>query len=66
VYEVLVRSQNEGGHSEDRGIDGRIELEWMLGRLAGGLSRFRRYISIKSHGGMILTGETPDSFIRAL
>jgi hypothetical protein len=29
-------SPKEGDHLEDRGVDGRMELEWFLGRLAGG------------------------------
>jgi hypothetical protein len=28
-------SPKERGHSEDRGIDGRLGPEWILGRLAG-------------------------------
>jgi hypothetical protein len=30
-------SPKERGHSEDRGIDGRMGLEWILGRLVGGV-----------------------------
>jgi hypothetical protein len=36
VYKVLWESPKERDHSEDQGIDGRIESDWMLGRLAGG------------------------------
>jgi hypothetical protein len=30
-------SPKERDHSEDRDVDGRIESEWILGRLAGGV-----------------------------
>jgi hypothetical protein len=29
-------SLKERDHSEDKGVDGRMGLEWILGRLAGG------------------------------
>jgi hypothetical protein len=29
-------SPKERGHSEDRGVDGSMESEWLLGTLAGG------------------------------
>jgi hypothetical protein len=29
-------SPKERDHSEDRGVDGRMVLEWLLGRLTGG------------------------------
>jgi hypothetical protein len=29
-------SVKEGGHLEDRDVDGRMESEWILGRFAGG------------------------------
>jgi hypothetical protein len=28
-------SQKERGHLEDQGVDGRMESEWILGRMAG-------------------------------
>jgi hypothetical protein len=37
VCKVLVGSQRERGHLEDRVVDGRIGSEWILGRLAGGV-----------------------------
>jgi hypothetical protein len=36
-YKVLVESPKERDHSEDRGIDGKMGLECILGRLAGGV-----------------------------
>jgi hypothetical protein len=30
------KSQKERDHLKDQGVDGRMGLEWMLGRLAGG------------------------------
>jgi hypothetical protein len=35
VYKVLV-GKPEKDHSEDRGIEGRMGSEWILGRLVGG------------------------------
>jgi hypothetical protein len=38
LYKVLVRTPKEKYHSEDQGVGGKIESEWILqlGRLAGG------------------------------
>jgi hypothetical protein len=35
IYMVLVGKPKGKIHLEDRGIDGRLGLEWILGRLAG-------------------------------
>jgi hypothetical protein len=37
VYRVLMGNQKERDQLEDRGIDGRMGSEWILGRLAGGV-----------------------------
>jgi hypothetical protein len=37
VYKVLVGKPKERTHLKDWGIDGRIGLEGILGRLAGGV-----------------------------
>jgi hypothetical protein len=37
VYRVLVGNPKERDHSEDRGVDGRMWSEWILGRLTGGV-----------------------------
>jgi hypothetical protein len=37
VYRVLMESQTERDHLEDKGIDGRMGSEWILGRLAEGV-----------------------------
>jgi hypothetical protein len=37
VYRVLAGGPKERGHLEDQGINGRIGLQWMLGRLAVGV-----------------------------
>jgi hypothetical protein len=37
VYRVLVGKSKERDHLKDRGVDRRMELEWILGRLAGGV-----------------------------
>jgi hypothetical protein len=36
VYRVLMGKPKEKDHLKDRGVDGRMGLEWILGRLAGG------------------------------
>jgi hypothetical protein len=42
VHKVLV-GEPEGNrdHSEDQGIDGNVESEWILGRLTGGMDWIR-------------------------
>jgi hypothetical protein len=35
VYKVYVGCPKERDHSEERGVDGRMGLEWVFGRLAG-------------------------------
>jgi hypothetical protein len=37
LYKVLVGSMKKRDHSEDRGEDGRMGSEWILGRLAAGV-----------------------------
>jgi hypothetical protein len=37
VYRVLAGGPKERGHLEDQVINGRIGLEWMLGRMAVGV-----------------------------
>jgi hypothetical protein len=34
LYKVLVGSPKERDHSEDQSVGGRVESEWILGRLA--------------------------------
>jgi hypothetical protein len=36
AYKVLVVNPEGKDHSEDRGVDGTMGSEWILGRLAGG------------------------------
>jgi hypothetical protein len=37
VYRFRLESPKEKDHSEDRGVDGMMGSEWILGRLAGGI-----------------------------
>jgi hypothetical protein len=37
VYKFLVLKSEGRDHLEDRGVDGRMRSEWILGRLAGGV-----------------------------
>jgi hypothetical protein len=32
AYKILIGKPEEGDHSEDLGVDGRIILEWFLGK----------------------------------
>jgi hypothetical protein len=41
VYKILLGKPKEIDHSEDQGVDWRMGLEWILGRLAGGVDWFR-------------------------
>jgi hypothetical protein len=51
----LWESPKVGDHSEDRGLDGRMGSEWILGRLAeGGLSGFS-WLGIFTRGGLLST-----------
>jgi hypothetical protein len=36
LYKVLVGSPKERDHWEDQGVGGKMESEWILGRLAWG------------------------------
>jgi hypothetical protein len=36
VHRDLVGALKERDHLEDQGVDGRMEIEWCLGTLAGG------------------------------
>jgi hypothetical protein len=45
-------SQRERDHLEDQGVDGRMESEWMLGRLAGGVYIGSIWLRIGTGGGL--------------
>jgi hypothetical protein len=45
-------SPKERNYSEDRGVDGRMGLEWMLGRLAGRWSG-PTWLRIETGGGLL-------------
>jgi hypothetical protein len=45
-------SPKEKDHSEDRGVDGRMGSEWIMGRLAGGWSGFN-CLRIGACGGLL-------------
>jgi hypothetical protein len=40
-------------YSEDLGIDGRIKLEWILGKLGGHIWTARIWVSIRTIGGLL-------------
>jgi hypothetical protein len=49
--ESLVESPKERCYSEDRGIDVRMESEWILGSLVGVVSSFN-WLRIETGGGL--------------
>jgi hypothetical protein len=53
VYRVLVGKPKERYHSEDRGVDGRMGSEWILGRLAEGVCTGFNWLRIGSGGEML-------------
>jgi hypothetical protein len=46
-------SQKERGHSKDRGVDGRMGLEWILGILAEGVWSGHSWLRIVTGGGLL-------------
>jgi hypothetical protein len=52
LYKVLVEKPKERGHSEDRGVNGRMESEWILGNVDGGWSGFS-WLRIGTGGGLL-------------
>jgi hypothetical protein len=53
VYKVLVGEPEGKNHSEDQGVDGRMESEWILGSLAGGWIGFD-WLRIETGGALLL------------
>jgi hypothetical protein len=52
MYKVLVESPKERDPTEDRGIVGRIESEWILGKLPGVWSALS-WLRIGTGGGLL-------------
>jgi hypothetical protein len=46
-------SPTERDHSEDRGVDDRMGLEWILGRLAGAVYVGSSWLRIGIGGGLL-------------
>jgi hypothetical protein len=53
VYKVLVGKPEEGDHSEDQGVGGRMESEWILGRLAWGVWIGFDWLRTGTGGGLL-------------
>jgi hypothetical protein len=53
VYRVLVESRKERDLLEDRGADGRMGSEWILGRLAGWVWSGSSWLRIGTSGGLL-------------
>jgi hypothetical protein len=45
--------QKERDLLEDRGVDGRMGSEWLLGRLAGGVQSGSSWLRIGTGGGLL-------------
>jgi hypothetical protein len=52
LYMVLGENPKQKDHSEDRGVDGRMGLEWILWRFSGGRSGFS-WLRIENVGGLL-------------
>jgi hypothetical protein len=52
VYRVLVGNPKERDHSEDRGVNGRMGSELILGTLAGGCNGIM-CLRIEEGGGLL-------------
>jgi hypothetical protein len=50
VYRILVENLKGRGHSEDLDIDGRIILEWSLGKYGGTVWTGRIWLRIGASG----------------
>jgi hypothetical protein len=48
-----LESLKERDHSEDQGVDGKMRLEWILGRLAGGMWNGLTWLRIGTGGGLL-------------
>jgi hypothetical protein len=53
VYRVLVGKPEGKNHLEDQGVDGRMESEWILGILAGGVYSGSGWLQIGTGGGLL-------------
>jgi hypothetical protein len=52
LYRIWWESAREGDHSEDQGVDVRMGLEWILGRVAG-MWNGSNWIRIGTGGGLL-------------
>jgi hypothetical protein len=53
VYRVLVGKSEGKNQWEDRGVDGSMGSEWILGRLAGGVWSGSSWLRIRASGGLL-------------
>jgi hypothetical protein len=53
VYKVLAGTPEGKKHLEDQNVDGRMGLEWILGRLAGGVYSGSGWLRIRASGGLL-------------
>jgi hypothetical protein len=65
VYKVLVEIPKARDHSEDQGVGGRMGLEWVLGRLAGGCGLDSTGSGQGPMAGYCERGDEPSGFCAA-
>jgi hypothetical protein len=53
VYKVLAGTPEGKKHLEDQSVDGRMGLEWILGRLVGGVYSGSSWLRIRANGGLL-------------
>jgi hypothetical protein len=53
VYKVLLEKPKERDRSECQGVDGRMGLEWILGRLAWGVWIGFDWLRMRTSGGLL-------------
>jgi hypothetical protein len=53
LYRVLVGKPEGQNHLKDQGVDGRMELEWILRRLAAGVWSGFICLRIGTAGGLL-------------
>jgi hypothetical protein len=56
VHRVLVGKLWEGGHWGDPGVDGRIILRWIFGKLEGVVGSGWNWLRIGTGGGHLCVG----------
>jgi hypothetical protein len=64
AYRILVGNVNGRDHSEDLGVDGKIMLEWILGKSCGKVWAGCMWLRIGTSGGLSERDNEPSSSIK--